>query len=209
MEKLKASSIADLITRADEGSIFIPSDFADFGTNDAVRKTLSRLVESGELERPIRGVYRKPRLSSFLGKPTVASPDDIAHALARKFEWHIAPYGDTALNRLGLDTQVPAVTRYVSDGPYRVYEYGPYSIEFRHTANRDLSRLSSTTATVVQALKALGKDGVTPETLDAIALKLDVSQIEALIRETGNSTVWIREAVRTMGERGHRHAKIR
>lgn len=209
MENAKTSVIADLIARADEGTLFIPSDFADLGTGDAVRKALSRLVESGELERPIRGVYRKPRPNSFLGRPTVASPDDIARALARKFEWNIAPYGDTALNRLGLDTQVPAVTRYVSDGPYRVYEYGPYSIEFRHTANRDLSRLSPTTATVVQALKALGKDGVTPGKLDAIASKLDDSQIDALVEETGNSTVWIREAVRTMGKRRHRHAEVR
>lgn len=209
MEDAKASTITDLIARADEGSIFIPSDFADFGTDDAVRKTLSRLVKSGKLERPIRGVYRKPRLNSFLGRPTIASPDDVARALARKFEWHIAPYGDTALNRLGLDTQVPAITRYVSDGPYRMYEYGPYSIEFRHTANRDLSRLSPTTATVVQALKALGKDGITPDKLDAITSKLDKSQIDALIEETGNSTVWIRDAVRTMGKRRHHRAEIR
>lgn len=209
MENAKTDTIANLIARADEGSIFIPSDFADFGTDNAVRKTLSRLVESGELERPIRGVYRKPQLNSFLRKPTVASPDDVARALARKFKWNIAPYGDTALNRLGLDTQVPAVTRYVSDGPYRAYEYGPYSIEFRHTANRDLSRLSPTTATVIQAMKALGKDGVTPDKLDAIASKMDDSQIDASIEETGNSTTWIREAVRTMGKRRHRHAKIR
>lgn len=209
MGNANISTIADLISRKDEGSIFISSDFADFGTDDAVRKTLSRLVESGDLERPIRGVYRKPRLNPFLGRPTVASPDDIACALARKFEWHIAPYGDTALNHLGLDTQVPAVIRYVSDGPYRVYEYGPYSIEFRHTANRDLSQLSPTTALVVQALKALGKNGVTPDMLNAIASKLDDSQLEAVIKETGNSTVWIREAVRNMGKRGHRHAEIR
>lgn len=65
----------------------------------------------------MRGLYRKPRRSAFLDKPVPASPNEIAEALARKFEWCIAPYGDTALNQLGVDPQVPSIVRYVSDGP--------------------------------------------------------------------------------------------
>ncbi len=141
-----------------------------------------------------------------MGKGVPASPDEIAEALARKFEWHIAPYGDTALNRLGVDPQVPSVVRYVSDGPYRTYQYGPYTIEFRHTANRDLSRLNPVAATVVQALKALGKSGVTGEKLDIISSRLDDSQMDKLISGTRNATSWVREAVREMQERRTQNA---
>lgn len=110
-------TINEIVREAKPGAIFVPSDFAEAGAADAVRKALSRMVESGELERPMRGLYRKPRRSAFLDKPVPASPNEIAEALARKFEWCIAPYGDTALNQLGVDPQVPSIVRYVSDGP--------------------------------------------------------------------------------------------
>lgn len=194
-------TIEELLSEAQPGDVFVPADFAETGSADSVRKALSRLVNAGELERPIRGLYRKPRQSAFLDKEVPASPDEIAEALARKFEWHIAPYGDTALNRLGVDSQVPSVVRYVSDGPYRTYQYGPYTIEFRHTANRDLSRLNPVAATVVQALKALGKNGVTGEKLDIISSRLDDTQMDKLASETRNATSWVREAVRDMQKR--------
>lgn len=194
-------TIVELLSVAKPGEVFVPSDFAETGSADSVRKALSRLVEAGELERPIRGLYRKPRRSAFLDKAVPASPDEIAEALARKFEWHIAPYGDTALNRLGVDSQVPSVVRYVSDGPYRAYQYGPYTIEFRHTANRDLSRLSPVAATVVQALKALGKDGITESKLNIISSQLDDVQMEKVVSETRNATSWVRAAIKDMQKR--------
>lgn len=199
-------AIAELLSRAEPGEVFVPSDFSEAGSTDSVRKALSRLVKAGELERPMRGLYRKPRRSAFLDKGVPASPDEIAEALARKFEWRIAPYGDTALNMLGLDSQVPSVVRYVSDGPYRSYQYGPYTIEFRHTANRDLSRLSPIAATVVQALKALGKNGVTENKLEIISSRLDDSQMEKLASETHNATSWVRAAIKDMQKRRMQHA---
>lgn len=194
-------TINETVREAKPGAIFVPSDFAEAGAADAVRKALSRMVESGELERPMRGLYRKPRRSAFLDKPVPASPNEIAEALARKFEWRIAPYGDTALNQLGVDPQVPSIVRYVSDGPYRTYQYGPYAIEFRHSANRDLSSLSPVAATVVQALKALGKDRLTEEALDAISSRLDDAQLEKLASEARNTTSWVRDAIKDMQKR--------
>lgn len=194
-------AIMKLVSEAEPGEVFVPGDFAEAGSAAAVRKALSRMVEAGELERPMRGLYRKPRQSVFLGTEVPASPDEIAEALARKFEWNIAPYGDTALNKLGVDSQVPSIVRYVSDGPYRTYRYGPYTIEFRHTANRDLSRLSPIAATVVQALKALGKDGVTENQLNIISSQLDDAQMEKLVLETRNATSWVRAAVKDMQKR--------
>lgn len=199
-------TVAEAVRDAQPGTLFIPTDFADIASDESVRKALSRLAESGELERPIRGLYRKPRHSSFLNQKVPASPNEVATALARKFEWRIAPYGDTALNQLGIDTQVPSVIRYVSDGPYRTYEYGPYTIEFRHTANRDLSSLSTVTATVVQALKALGRDGATQDKLDTIASQLSESQLEDLESQTKSATAWVRKAVKAMNQRRSRHA---
>ena len=86
-------AIVEMVSEAKPGAVFVPSDFAEAGSADAVRKALSRMVEAGELERPMRGLYRKPRRSAFLDKAVPASPDEIAEALARKFEWRIALRG--------------------------------------------------------------------------------------------------------------------
>ena len=51
-------------------------------------------------------------------------------ALARSYHWTIAPCGNTALNLLGLSTQVTAVWSYISDGPYETYELNSTKLEF-------------------------------------------------------------------------------
>ena len=189
-------AIKQRVAEAEDGALFIGSDFADIASDDSVRKALSRLVGAGELERPLRGIFRKPGFNAFLSEPTAAGPDEIAHAIARKFGWSIAPAGDTALNMLGMDTQVPAVFHYVSDGPYRTYEYGPFVLSFAHTANKEVSALTETSSTVVQALKARGKGNVSDADLRHIASRLDEAQLKNLLDETRTTTVWIRETVK-------------
>lgn len=196
-----SKQIVEIINTANPGTIFFASDFAEVDTDDAIRKTLSRLVAAGKLERPLRGLYRKPKHNDFLDRDIPASPDEIAQALAKKFDWHIAPFGDTALNQLGLDAQVPTAVCYVSDGPYRTYRYDPYTIEFRHTANRNISNLNPETALVIQALKALGKEQATLDKLDLISLHLDDSQLNNLVLDTQNVAVWMREAIGIMQKR--------
>ena len=45
----------------------------------------------------------------------------MAKAIARNYNWTIAPTGDAALNLLGISTQVPSKWEYVSSGPYKEY----------------------------------------------------------------------------------------
>ena len=46
----------------------------------------------------------------------------LPRALAHSYHWTIAPCGNTALNLLGLSTQVTAVWSYISNEPYKTYE---------------------------------------------------------------------------------------
>ena len=80
-------------------------------------QSLSRLVQSGTLRRILKGVYEKPKYSKLLDEYVAADPEAVANALARSYHWTIAPCGNTALNLLGLSTQVTAVWSYISDGP--------------------------------------------------------------------------------------------
>lgn len=141
--------IRERVLSAENGMVFTTSDFADIADSDTVRQSLNRLVNSGILRRVFRGVFEKPKYSNLLKEYVAINPN----ALARSYHWTIAPCGNTALNFLGLSTQVTATWSYISDGPYRIYEWDSTRIEFKHKANREITGLSYITVLVVQALK--------------------------------------------------------
>ena len=144
----------------------------------------------------MQGVYYKPEYNDFLGEFVAPEPDAVAHALARNFAWTIVPCGDTALNRLGLSTQIPAAWVYVSDGTYKEYTYEQTIIKFKRTTNKEISKLSYKTALVVQALKALGKDNVDDTVLTKLRNNLIDSEKQALLSEAKTVTSWIYEYIK-------------
>ena len=99
-----------------DGSVFISSDFLDIADYETVRKSLNRLVNEGVIHRIVNGVYYRPRYIELIGEYEAPSINEVATAIARKYNWTIAPSGNTALNLLGLSTQVPSQWTYISDG---------------------------------------------------------------------------------------------
>jgi len=179
-----------------EDAAFTASDFADIADSQNARQALKELADAGTIGRATRGVYYKPRYSELLGQAVPPDVDKVAHAVARARGWEIAPSGDHALNMLGLDTQVPAVYAYISSGPYASVRIGPYDVRFKHAANRNIVGMSQTSALVVQALKALGKDGADDYIIARISARLSAHDKENLLAETERATSWVREAVR-------------
>lgn len=184
--------IEDLST----GEVFIISDFSDIADTTVVRKVLSRLEEDGRIRRIMRGVYDRPEYNNFLGEYVEPVPDKVAHALARNFGWTIVPCGDTALNMLGLSTQVPAVWLYVSDGTYKEYTYNNTTIQFKRTTNKEISKISYKTALVIQALKALGKDKITDEMIKKIKVATSKEERTAMFNEAKYATAWIYDIIK-------------
>jgi len=185
------------IQDAKDGSVFIPSDFFDIAEAVKINMCLDRLEETGELQRVIRGIYVKPRYSALLNKNVPPRSDDIAKAIARNLGWTIVPCGDTALNMLGLSTQVPAVWLYVSDGPYKTYEADGITLKFKHTDNKnEIINIAYKTALVVQALKALGKSNVTDKELRSISKLLTENEKTQMLVEAKRVTAWVYELMR-------------
>ena len=189
-------SIRDRVLAAEDGSVFTSSDFAEIADTGTIRQSLNRLVQDKILRRIIRGVFEKPKYSKLLGEYVAVSPDAVAQALARSYRWTIAPCGDTALNILGLSNQVTAVWSYISDGPYKTYEWDHVKIEFRHRTNREITGLSYMTSLVIHGLKALGKERISSETIERLSARLSESEKTALLRESSESSDWIVDTVR-------------
>ena len=188
--------ITEIIRQADPQSVFVVSDFSHIAPVNTVRQYLSRLEKSQQIVRIMRGVYYQPVYSELLQEYEAPSPHHVAMALARNFGWTIVPSGAAALNMLGLSTQVPAHWAFVSDGPYRRFSFGNITIEFKHCSAKEISGMSPKTAHVIQAIKALGKEGIDEESLQRIRRNLSDEEKTCLLTETQHTTVWIYECIK-------------
>lgn len=188
--------IRDRINRSDIGTVYVAVDFVDISDKTSVNAYLARLVDEGLIRRVLRGVYDKPEYNDFLEEYVAPSPDKVANALARNFGWTIVPCGDTALNLLGLSTQVPAAWVYVSDGTYKEYAYDNTTIQFKRTTNKEVSKLSYKTALTVQALKALGKDKIDDVVISRLSKLLTAEEKKTMFEEAKAATSWIYEYIK-------------
>jgi hypothetical protein len=188
--------IRDRINCSDIGTVYVAVDFVDISDKTSVNAYLARLVDEGLIRRVLRGVYDKPEYNDFLEEYVAPSPDKVANALARNFGWTIVPCGDTALNLLGLSTQVPAAWVYVSDGTYKEYTYDNTTIQFKKTTNKEVSKLSYKTALTVQALKALGKDKIDDTVISRLSKLLTAEEKKTMLEEAKAATSWIYEYIK-------------
>lgn len=196
MEKGYMQEIQERVLTAEDGSIFIASDFADIANANTVRSALYRLVQNGSLRRILNGIFEKPKFSRLLNEYVAADPDAVAKALARSYHWTIAPCGNTALNLLGLSTQVTVVWSYISDGPYKTYRWNNTKLEFKHRTNKEITGLSYMTILVIQALKTLGKENVTSRTIRVLRSRLSEEDKAAMLIEASESTDWVYDTIR-------------
>ena len=180
-----------------DGAVFGMSDFADITDSKTLHMILKRLTEEGKVAKVLRGVYMKPRYSKLLGENIPPRIADIAEALAQRYGWNIVPTGATVLNMLGLSTQVPANYEFLSDGPYKTYEYDGTTIVFKHTnKNTELTQVSKKSALIIQALKAIGKEEIDNGVIRKIADFLSKEEKETMLQETKHCTSWVYEKIK-------------
>lgn len=186
------------IERAEADSVFVSTDFTDITDKKTVNMGLIRLADEGLIKKILFGVYYKPEFSELLGETVAPSPNKVAHALARNFGWTIVPCGDTALNLLGLSTQVPSQWVYVSDGAYKEYTFDNTTIKFKRTTNKEISKVSYKTALTIQALKALGKENITEQVISRLKKILTDEEKEKMLAESKSATSWVLELIKVI-----------
>ena len=186
------------IEKAENGSVFVSTDFTDITDKKTVNMGLIRLADEGLIKKILFGVYYKPEFSKLLGEAVAPSPNKVAHALARNFGWTIVPCGDTALNLLGLSTQVPSQWVYVSDGAYKEYTFDNTTIKFKRTTNKEISKVSYKTALTIQALKALGKENITGQVILRLKKILTDEEKEKMLAESKSATSWVLELIKVI-----------
>ena len=190
------------ISSAKEGTAFIVSDFTDIMDYETAKKTLARLEKAGHIRRAIRGVYDKPGYSTIIQEKSVPNPEEIAKAIARNYNWTIAPDENTALNLLGFSTQVPAKWQFISSGPYRIYEMGNTIIRFMHRSCKEIQGMSYISALVIEAIKGIGRDNMTEDDIEYLRNKLSKENKQTLLLEARKTSVWIYSIIKRICEEG-------
>jgi len=182
------------------GWSFSKNDFLDLGSDDAVRKVLSRLEGKGTIRRVLRGLYDYPEISTLLNEPMGPDLDQVAQAFARKHGWRIQPSENTALNLLGLSTQVPAQAVYLSDGPSKTVAIGKRKLIFKKRTLKESGFKHRESELAVQALKALGRERVDSAIRRKLAGALPSATWKKMIRDTKTAPAWVHEIIRSIAE---------
>ena len=185
------AKIEERIMGYPSGTAFSASDFHDIADANSVSQALFRLEKDGRIRRVINGIYDKPAYSQLIQEYGMPRVDKVADALARRFNWNIAPSGDTALNILHVSTQVPNVWEYASDGPYRDYMIGKVPLRFKHVMPREINGYSAITVMVIQGIRSIGKGNMTQEQVNRFASAISVQDRETLLTEARTASGWI------------------
>jgi hypothetical protein len=193
------SKILAAINGRGRGSVFVPADFLKIGSREAVGIALHRLVKEGTLRRLARGVYDFPKEHPKLGLLS-PSAEAIARALAGRDRTRLQPAGAYAANALGLSEQVPAKAEFLTDGPARMVKVGPMTIQLRRTTARNMAAAGRLSGLLIQALRELGKDHVTPERRAHLKQTLRAEQRRELLKDISLAPAWMHPIFRELAE---------
>src|SRR5271167_398617 len=183
------------------GSVFVPGDFFDFGSREAVDLALHRLARKGTIRRLARGVYDFPKEHPVLGLLS-PSADTVARALAGRDRTRLQPAGDYAANALGLSEQVPAKAVFLTDGPSRTVKIGPTTIQLRRTTARNMAAAGRLSGLLIQALRELGKEHMTPERRAHLKRTLPADKRRELIKDIKLAPAWMHPIFRELAGEG-------
>src|SRR5271163_3016938 len=181
------------------GSVFVPADFLDLGSREAVDLALHRLARKGTIRRLARGVYDFPKEHPVLGLLS-PSPEAVAKALAGRDHTRLQPAGAYAANALGLSEQVPAKAVFLTDGPSRTVKIGPTTIQLRRTTARNMAAAGKLSGLLIQGLRELGKEHVTPERRQYLKRTLPADKRRALLKDLRLAPTWMHPIFRELAE---------
>ena len=195
MSNVLTKQIRERIVSQGENSLYMVRDFADLNNDGLVTRVLSRLEKDGMLIRISQGIYLYPQRNRFgILKPNI---DEIAVAIAQKDKARIIPSGLTALNKLGLSTQVTMNAVYLTDASAREIKIGNRTIVFKRSAPRNFAYKTDIFPLVVGAMKEIGEANLTDNQLRIIKETINrCEDKEAIMYDYNIAPGWIRKKLK-------------
>ena len=175
-----------------EGTLLCPNTLLHLGSRAAVDQALSRLARKGELMRVCQGVYARPIQTQF--GPCPPSMEKVIDSLSSMWGETIVPCGGALANSLGLTTQVPVRSVYLTSGRSRSLNFGKLVVELRHAPRWQLVAPYRPAGDAVRALAWLGPEEI-KENLEALGGRLSTEDLEELATARAVMPSWIAEPI--------------
>lgn len=191
MQRL-TSQILEYAGQRPEGTALFAKSLLHLGNRAAVDQALSRLHERGELVRAGRGVYMKAVKSRFGSRPPTV--EQAVEAVAHQRGEVIVSNGAAAANALGLTTQVPVRSVYLTSGRSRMMSIGNQTVELKHVPRWQLSLANRPAGVAVRALAWLGPEKA-EEALSSIKRKLPPEAFSELVAAAPRFPTWLARSV--------------
>ena len=193
-----ATQIEMRIKRWKKGKIFFPEDFLDIAEYENVRKTLTRLCNSGKIIRIAKGIFCYPMIDRKYGLGVIKpSENEIALAVAKHDNVKINPTGAYAMHALGLSTQVPINAYFITNGaPRKIKLSDNMSIVFTHSSRaKDFAYKSEVMQLIVAAIKESGEGKLQDDEKTIIKEHLSKVPKTKFEHDIKLAPIWVRKTI--------------
>ena len=179
-----------------EDSVLFRSDLPEYHS-EFVGETLAELTKEGVLVKLAQGIYAKPRMSRF--GAVLPSVEKIVQAIAVRDNAKVLPSGMTALNALGLSTQVPMNYTYLTTGSERTVKLTNRQVVLKRGVPKNFWYETRLIALLVQALKTLKQENVGQEELQIIRSLIEKEPDKGtLANDVDKMPAWMKRLIKPM-----------
>ena len=193
---IEGTTLKQRIEAMPEDCILFRSDFPEYHT-EFVGSILSELTTDGVLTKIAHGIYAKPRKSKF--GVVLPSVDKVIQAIAVRDNAKVLPSGITALNSLGLSTQVPMNYTYLTTGSERTINLSNRKVVLKRGVPKNFCYGTHLISLLVQALKALKKENIGEKELNIIRQMVSKeTDRETLIKDVDMMPAWMKRIIKPM-----------
>jgi len=192
----ESKTLKSRIKALPDDSVLFRSDYPEYHS-EFVGSTLAELAESGVLFKMAQGIYVKPRKSRFgLVLPSI---EKIVQAIAMRDNAEVLPTGTTALNALGLSTQVPMNYSYLTSGSERTIKLANRQVVLKRGVPKNFCYKTRLIALLTQALRALKQENVGDSELQIIReLIAKETDKESLAKDVDAMPGWMKRIIKPM-----------
>jgi hypothetical protein len=186
------TKILEHTARLPEGVPVTAKELLHLGSRAAADQALARLAKRGRLLRAGRGIYVRPVETRFGIRPP--SVERMVQLLAESKGEIIAPHGAAAANALGLTTQVPVRSVYLTSGRSRRLTLGKQPVELRHAPRWQLMMAGRPAGEAIRALAWLG-EAHARAALPTLRQRLPANALEEMVSARSRLPTWLAQQV--------------
>jgi hypothetical protein len=191
MKRLTESILRETATLP-EGTPITAKMWLHLGNRAALDQALSRLARCGKLLRAGRGVYVSPVTSRFGSR--APSAQKVVEELSMQRGETVVSSGASAANALGLTTQVPTRTVYLTSGRSRKITLGKQIVHLQHAPAWQLTLSKEPAGEIVRALAWAGPERVNM-VLKEIEAKVPRSEFQRISQQSSLLPLWMATAL--------------